>query len=513
MSAAEPALARARALVRRFSMGGGSLGQRAFRAGTWSLIAYGGANVLSLLRSVILARLLVPADFGLLALADVVIGLLTIMTYMGLTQYAIYKSDAGNDLLNTVWTLSVLRGLLLAAVAFLIAGPVGSFYRAPELSLVMRVMAVTFVVAGFGNPGLILLNKELEFRKLGIFGLSVSFFGTLLTVALAWSLRSVWALVAGTVITATLEAAGGYWLHPYRPRWLWKPQLVRSALGYGKYITGSGILSYFLTQGDNAIVGRMLGTTALGYYNFAYRLANLPTTSITHVIGQVAFPAYAKLQNDRPALISAYLRVLRLTAVLTFPALLGVMVLGADLVRVLYGPKWAPMTVPLMIMCIAGLERSITAPLAPLLNAMGRPRIVFFLLVAKVVLLAAAIFPLTARQGIIGTSIAGALVSVILISYTFPLVARFLCFSVREIVRAVAGPAAAGGVMALVLLLAKLPGWFAPSALTLAMLIVLGAFVYLVALILLDRATVQEVIRLVRSQFAPATAATPVSGV
>jgi hypothetical protein len=130
-----------------------------------------------------------------------------------------------------------------------------------------------------------------------------------------------------------------------------------------------------------------------------------------------------------------------------------------------------------------------------------------------VVLPAAAIFPLAARQGIVGTSIAGALVSVILISYTFPLVARFLCFSVREIVRAVAGPAAAGGVMALVLLLAKLPGWFAPSALTLAMLIVLGAFVYLVALILLDRATVQEVIRLVRSQFAPATAATPVSGV
>jgi O-antigen/teichoic acid export membrane protein len=513
MAAAEPVLARAKAIVRRFSMRGGSLGQRAFRAGTWSLIAYGGANVLSLMRSVILARLLMPADFGLLALADVAIGLLTIMTYMGLTQYAIYKTDAGDDLLNTVWTLSVLRGLLLAGVTFLIAGPVGSFYRAPELSLVLRVMAVTFVVTGFGNPGLILLNKELEFRKLGIFGLSVSFFGTLATVALAWTLRSVWALVAGTLITAALEAAGSYWLHPYRPRWLWRPQLVRSALGYGKYITGSGVLSYLLTQGDNAVVGRMLGTTALGYYNFAYRLANLPTTSITHVIGQVAFPAYAKLQNDRPALISAYLRVLKLTAVLTVPALLGIMALGADLVLVLYGPKWAPMTVPLMIMCIAGLERSITAPVAPLFNAMGRPRTVFFLLVAKVVLLAAAIFPLTARHGIVGTSIAGALVSVLLMSYTFPLVARLLGFRVWEIVKAIAGPASAGGVMALVLVLAKLSGWFAPGALTLATLIALGALVYVVSLTLLDRGTVQEVVRLVRSQFAPAGAATPASGV
>jgi PST family polysaccharide transporter/lipopolysaccharide exporter len=361
-------------------------------------------------------------------------------------------------------------------------------------------MAFTFIGYGLCSIGLVLLRRELEFRKLAYLELGSEILSLCTAVIAAVLLRNAWALVVAVLSKVFIVLAGSYLVHPYRPRLRWQGPAAKDLLGYGRYILGAGIANYFLTQGDNAVVGRMLGTAALGLYGMAYNLANMPSTTITSVIGQVAFPAYAKLQHDRQALVGAYLRVLKVTAVLAVPALAGIMVLAPELVRVLYGPKWVPMVVPLMILCVAGLERAVTAPIAPLFNAMGKPRTVFFLLIAKLLLFGAAIFPLTSRYGIVGTAMAGATVSVILLMYSFPLTARLLGCRVSAIMKVLAGPFAAAGAMVVSLLLLKLSGWFAASALSLGVLVFIGAIVYVVGLYLVDRPAVDEIRQLIRSQ-------------
>jgi len=189
--------------------------------------------------------------------------------------------------------------------------------------------------------------------------------------------------------------------------------------------------------------------------------------------------------------------------------LAGMMALAPELVQVLYGPIWMPMVVPLTILCVAGMERAVTSPVGPVLNATGKPRTLLYLLVAKLLIFAATIFPLTARFGIIGTSVAGAITSVLVFAYSAPVVSRLLGCKVSAILRALAGPFAAAGIMVASLLLLKRPGWLAVNVLSLGLLVILGALVYLMALAIMDRGAIEEVRRSIRSLSGPAgTAAT-----
>jgi O-antigen/teichoic acid export membrane protein len=228
-----------------------------------------------------------------------------------------------------------------------------------------------------------------------------------------------------------------YILHSYRPRIRLDKGEFKELFGFGRWVLGSSILIFLLSQGDDIFVGKMLGVTALGFYQMAYLISNLPATEITHVISQVTFPAYSKLQDDLPKLRDAYLKVLQLTAFLSFPIAGLIFVLAPDFTRIFLGEKWMPMVLAMQVLCVLGALRSIGAASGPIFLALGRPDIEAKLPAAQLALLAILIYPLTEKWGITGTAAAISIVSCSFIFIILSIVIRLVKMGKSEILKLV----------------------------------------------------------------------------
>jgi O-antigen/teichoic acid export membrane protein len=196
-----------------------------------------------------------------------------------------------------------------------------------------------------------------------------------------------------------------YLLHPYRPKLKIDMSKAKELFCFGKWIVGSGIIGFLLNKGDDIFVGKMLGVTALGIYQMAYLLSNLPATEITHVVSQVTFPAYSKLQDKMPQLRSLFLRVLRLTIFFSAPIAGGIFILIPEFTQLVMGTKWMPMVPVMQILVLAGLVRSLAATTGPIFYAIGQPQIETKWQAIRLIILATFIYPFTVRWGVKGTSI------------------------------------------------------------------------------------------------------------
>jgi O-antigen/teichoic acid export membrane protein len=425
----------------RFLVGtGGSMSGQIARGGVWVFAAYGLVQVLSLVRSVILARLLTPADFGLMGMASLSLALLAVFTDTGIWPVLIQRSELDQPTLNTAWLISAARGIVLGFVTLAAAPWVGRFFEAPLLVPMLRVMALSFVLAGFNSLGLILLQKQLDFRTLAAVNLATSVVNLVAATVAAFLLRSVWALVIGTLTGSLAALLLSYLVHPFRPQWRFDRGRARGLFGFGKFLTASTIVNYVLTQGDDAYVGKVLGSEALGFYGLAYRLSNLPATSISHVLNQVTLPAYSAMQHDLDRLRLTYLRILKLTALVVFPMAAGLFGLAPFVVGVLYGEKWLPMVPAFQILCLFGLERAIGSVSAPIFLALGKPDIGLRVSLVKLVTMVLCIVPLTAQYGIVGTSIAVTLSAIAVQSAVIPVVTNLLKISWFEVVKPLLKP-------------------------------------------------------------------------
>jgi lipopolysaccharide exporter len=471
----------------------GTLFKRTIHSLFWVFVSHGGGRFLGVIRSVVLARLLLPHDFGIIGLAEVATGFLSILVEMGVSQALIQKQNITDEVLDTAWVISIIRGLILSAASFLVAGTISVFYDTPELAIVLRFMAILFLISGFNSTGLILLQKQMDFRKLTYFDFISMFLGLVGTIFLALIFRNFWALVFGSFIQATVFLIGSFLVHPYRPKLRFHKQVAKEILDFGKYIFAGGIVNYFLTQGDNAFVGKLLGASQLGLYRMAYTISNMPSTSITSVIGQVSYPVYAHLQNDTIALREAYLKFYKMTCMLVIPLSVGMMILAPEIVKVVFGEKWMPMVPSFIILCVYGLERGVNASVPPLLKAKGKPQIPFLITLVKLFLLAVVIYPLTVQYGIVGTSIASSLVAILVSISVFSPASRALDCKVTSLLMPILGPAVSTVIMAVCLLLLKLTGFFKVDFVALIILIPIGFVIYGIGLLLFDRQTVWEV--------------------
>jgi O-antigen/teichoic acid export membrane protein len=205
---------------------------------------------------------------------------------------------------------------------------------------------------------------------------------------------------------AVVHVIASYILHPYRPRPRLEWAKTRELFRYGKWVLGSRALEYLVHHLDDLLVGRLLGAAGLGLYRMAYNMSELATTEITHVAGQVLFPAYSKLQERRNDLRRAYLKAMHLLALLSFPIAGGFFFLARTFTQLILGAKWLPMVTALQILLVWGLVRSIGAASGALFSGMGRPDLNTKLQFVKMVFLAALIYPMTTTWGITGAAVA-----------------------------------------------------------------------------------------------------------
>ena len=392
-------------LIGNFNNSGKSLSQRVVKGGFWVFLLRITQQLFNFVRLVILARILSPNDFGLMGIALLTMATLDTFSQTGFQQALIQKKEDIKPYLDSAWTVLILRGFILFAILFFIAPYAAIFFNAPEAKPIIQVIGFAVLFQAFTNIGVIYFQKELVFNKQFIYQISGTLADFAVAISAALILRSVWALVFGLLAGNAVRCFVSYLIHPYRPHLNLDLEKARELFGFGKWVLGSSILVFLITQGDDIFVGKLLGATALGFYQMAYRISNIPATEITHVISQVTFPAYSKLQDNISKLREAYLKVLQVTAFLSFPIAGLIFVLAPDFTKIFLGEKWMPMVPAMQILVFAGLVRSIAATTGPVFHAVGKPKIDTKWQIIRLLVLAALIYPFTIKWGILGTSI------------------------------------------------------------------------------------------------------------
>jgi lipopolysaccharide exporter len=484
----------------------GSLSQRAIRSGVWIYLSFGVEKLFGFLSSIILARLLLPADFGVAGMAIVATGLIAVFTEVGIQQAVIYKQDDSQSFLNTAWWLSCLRGLMMFMVTLLTAGWAAYFFKTPAVKPVIIIMGFIYILNGMNSVGLIILQRDLEFKKFSILKILSGVTGVLVGIITALLIRNYWAIIYSSLAQAVVTLIGSFLIHPFRPgRQISRPSL-RFMFGYGKFLFGGSIINYLLTQGDDALVGRMLGSGNLGYYQMAYSLSNMPVSSITHVIWQVAMPVYTKKKDDIAGLREVFFQFVKITSVLAIPLAGGMLVLAQNIISVIYGEKWLPIVPSFMVLIFYGLERALNASTAPLFNAIGQPKIPFQLTAIKLILLAIIIYPLTIKYGYFGTSVASSFVSLVIFLNVLRPISRALETKGREYLKLFVTPLFATGIMISVLAILKylqssILNWHINDFFLLFLLIIIGVLVYFTCFYWLDRQTVHRLLNIIRNFF------------
>lgn len=392
-----------RAVTRSFAPGG-DLATRTARSGVWMTALNVSRRALELLALLVLARLLSPDDFGLLGIALLTLTGLERFSQLGLTSALIQRSEENVDrYLNTAWTLQIARGVLLSGVVLLIAGPAARFFGEPAVEPVLRVVALTPILAGLENPGVVYFQKDLQFHKQFVHLMSTSLSYVIVTVALAFLWGNIWALVLGKVLSELVQLVVSYLVHPYRPALAFDRETAIDLLNFGKWITASGIIYFLADEGDDFVVGWLLTAASLGFYRLAYRLALTPVSEVTGVISTVMFPTYSKLQDDLDAVREAFFRTLKLTTALTLPIGIGILIVAPPFVEAVLGDQWTPMVAALQVLSVYGIVVSLTSLFGPVWLALGRPDYGAKIGAVRVVVMAVLIYPATTTYGFVGT--------------------------------------------------------------------------------------------------------------
>ena len=397
---------KAKKLVKNLITPGETLSQKVVKGGFWVFFLRIVNRGFSLVRLVILARILSPNDFGLMGIALLTMSTLETFSQTGFQQALIQKKEDIESYLNSAWTVLILRGFILFIILYFIAPYAAIFFNTPEAKPIIRVIGFSILFQAFTNIGITYFKKELEFNKEFIYQFAGTLADFIVAVSAVLILRNVWALVFGLLAGNIARCFVSYLIHPYRPHLSKDLGRAKELFGFGKWIMGSSIIIFLITQGDDIFVGKILGTTALGFYQLAYRISNMPATEITHVISQVTFPAYSKLQDNIPKLREAYLKVLQVTAFLSFPIAGLIFVLAPDFTKIFLGEKWMPMVPVMMVLVLWGTIRSIGVHHGSVLQAVGRPDILTKLNIIKLAILVILIYPLSIKWGITGTSLA-----------------------------------------------------------------------------------------------------------
>jgi len=442
------------------------------------------------IRLVVLARFLSPADFGLMAMAMVVIGLAEAYTDLGISGAIIHRQDATKEQLSSLYWLNVLIGFVAFSLVWLCIPLIVSMFREPRLLPILHVVAVVFLIAPAGKQFEILLQKELKFDVLAKRDVVAALVGFVVAIASAVSGFGVWALVHSLVATVSLKTIflfGIGWTR-YRPHLHFRRSDLKGFLAFGLYQLGERSVNHTSERLDQLLIGTLLGAQALGLYNFANNLTAIPIVRINPIITKVAFPMFAKIQNDTEALRKGYLRLVRVLTTINAPLLFGIAAVAPLAVPMIFGEKWSLSIELIQVLSILAVLRSTGNPIGSLQLAKGRADLGFkwniiFSIVCAPAILAGAILGQS-----FGVAISLLIVQVVMQVPGYLFMIRPLVGScAQEYGEAILKPIALAGAMGLIVIASSYLFAGVPQVPRLIAVISIGASLYLVLLRVFDK--------------------------
>jgi O-antigen/teichoic acid export membrane protein len=400
---------------------------------------------LGLISTLILARVLVPHDFGIVAMAMSFVTLLELLTAFGFDTALIQKQTRDRVLWDTAWTFNVLFGLFVAGMMVAFAPQVATFYRSIELEHVIRALAIGALVQGFENIGVVAFRTEMRFDREFRFLVAKKVSAFSVTIPAALILDNYWALVIGQVVGKVAGTTLSYWLHPYRPRLTLAAS--SSLIHFSKWLLASNFMFYLRERSSDWIIGRTNGPAALGTYNIGAEFAALPSTELLAPINRALLPAYSSIKGDPAGLRAEYLSVLSVVVLVGIPAVMGLAATAPFLVPVLLGPNWLGVVPVLMILAFTGATNVISGNVFPAYLAMGRPDVAVKIGLFGAILNVVLMLILAPRYGLTGAASASLTTSLIVVPISIAVVIRMLDVRASAILRAIWRPFLAAGIM------------------------------------------------------------------
>ncbi len=353
-----------------------SLKKLAIRGAIWTIIGFGGIQILRFGNNLVLTRLLKPEDFGLMALVTTVRIGLQLFSDVGIVQNII-NSKRGDDpaFLNTAWTIQVIRGVVIWLVCLFISVPSAKFYNDQRLIWLIPITVLYSLIDGFSCTSRYTLHRRMELGRLSLYELILQacFFSTL--IFLVWLYPSIWTLAIGTVVGGIYELVGSYWLIPkYSNRFAWEPDAVKEILNFGRWIFIASALMFAAEQADRLVLGKILSFQMLGVYTVAYTLASVPREVIKQLSYKVIFPAISQQADlPRPSLRVKILRQ-RGRILLGSAIVLAILVTIGDLVvATLYDKRYIAATWMMPILCSGIWFSLLFYSISPALLAISKP--------------------------------------------------------------------------------------------------------------------------------------------
>jgi len=450
---------------------------------------------------IVMARLLPPADFGLVAMAMFFVGMVQVLARCGFTEALIQKEEVSSDDWSSVYWVGILLGLVVGVTTWLVAPFAAAFYRDERIIPIVRFVGWAGLLESFCATQRAWLAKRIQFQTIAAAEWFGVLLGGLVAVAMASTGWGLWSLVANTLIGPVLT---GLLLHvqcPWRPGLIVRASTLRWASRFGLGFQGFGILNYLNRHLDDALIGRYVGPVGLGYYTRAYQLMLYPVQNVALVLGRVVFPALAEIGNDLPRFRAAYLRAVSTIAAVTFPLMLGLIVTAPEFIFVIYGAQWMPVVPILRVLCVVGLVQSVETTAGWIYLARARTDLFFGWGVAAGLIVYIS-FLIGIQWGVMGVTLAYAVANAVLLVPCLAIPFRLIHLPIRDLLRSVIGVLVGSGIMAAIVaavravMLAREAG----PGLVLAASVTSGILIYLAWLWLTDAWAAREA-RLVWSRF------------
>jgi O-antigen/teichoic acid export membrane protein len=323
--------------------------------------------------TLVVARLLRPYDYGLMTTGLLFVTLADLLAEAGLGKALVQKKELEPADVAEGFTLNLLLAVGLYGLLFALAGPASLWLNTPEFTDFLRVLGLLLLLMPFRATPAALLDRELHLGRQSVVHVLVAVVQSGLVLSLALAGLGYWALAAGALAARVIEVVALAVLARWRPRLRLPGARARGLLTFGIHVSLGSLLWFVYSNSDYAIVGRLAGAEALGYYALAFQLISLPVQKLTANVNQVAYPVFCRLQHDRPRLRDWYLRLTVLLGFFGTPALAGMILVAEDAFAVLLGEKWLPAVLPFRLLGGAGILMVFSHSLPPLLNAVGRP--------------------------------------------------------------------------------------------------------------------------------------------
>lgn len=458
----------------------------------WSSITLFFTRGAGLLSNIILSRILFPKDFGIVALSFVSINILYMFQELGMGNALIYEKENTKKAANVCFYLTIINSVILCVLLYFAAPSIAVFFKEVRLGAVLRFLVIPLFISSLAVTPQNLINKNMEFKKNFYPEIISNSFYIIIAVLLAWKGFGYWSIIYAYTIQVFINTFLYFLISRWLPTAEFDYKIGEKMFHYGKYLLGTSLIVFISTNIDNAMIGKMVDSIALGYYYMAYNIANITATTITPVISRVAFSLFCSLNRDNDGLKNGFLKVLEFTMLVIMPITVGLFVFSAHFVHTIFGEKWMPIVVLIQILCWLGLLRALGTCSSLIFNSMGKTKLLFITSVIFMILGICLMYPFTKYFRQVGTAQAVIIQGVIGIFFIFYIGIKLIKLKDKELIKAFNAPVIGSICFAVIGLILKKTIFSALTWYNFVFLIFISTIVYCTVIYWIKREILDE---------------------